>query len=89
MATMFVRHHVADYDAWRRVYDDFAPEQKRLGVVGEAVYQAVDDPNDITVTHDFGTPEAARAFAASTELHEAMGAAGVQGAPTIWFTNRA
>ena len=89
MATMFIRHRVADYAAWRRVYDSFAPTQKRLGVQAEAVYQAADDPRDITVSHDFATLEAAHAFAGNAELKAAMAAAGVQGAPTIWFTTRA
>jgi hypothetical protein len=88
MATMFVRHQAADYAAWRRVYDAFRPTAKKLGVQGEAVYQAADNPNDITVTHDFATVEAAQAFAGSSELRAAMHDAGVVGAPTIWFTNR-
>ncbi len=88
MATMFVRHKVADYAAWRRVYDGFAPTQKALGVQAEAVYRAVDDPNDVTVTHDFATLEAARAFAESPEMRAAMHDAGVEGMPTTWFTQR-
>jgi hypothetical protein len=89
MATLFVRHQVADYAAWRRVYDGFTPTQKALGVQAEAVYQAIDDPNDITVTHDFATLEAAQAFAGSSEMRAAMHDAGVQGAPAIWFAERA
>jgi len=52
------------------------------------VYQAADNPNDITVTHDFATVEAAHAFVNSEELKSAMQNAGVVGAPTIWFTNK-
>jgi len=89
MATMFVRHQVADYAAWRRVYDGLGPTQKALGVTAEAVYQAVDDPNDVTVTHEFATLEAAQAFAGSAELRTAMHESGVVGAPTSWFANRA
>ena len=89
MATLFVRHTVADYAVWRRIFDDFAPTQQALGVTGKAVYQAADDANDITVTHDFATLEAARAFAGSPELKSAMHDAGVTSAPTIWFTPRA
>lgn len=88
MATLLVRHKAADYKAWRRTYDGFQPTAKRLGVQSDAVYQAVDDPNDITVTHEFATLEVAQAFAGSTELREAMHDAGVVGAPTIWFANR-
>lgn len=89
MATLFVRHTVADYAAWRRIFDDFGPTQKAMGVTDKAVYQAADNPNDITVTHEFATLDAANAFAGSPELKSAMHDAGVTSAPTIWFTMRA
>ena len=57
MATMFVRHTVADYATWRQTYDSLAPMQRELGVIGQSVYQAIDDPNDVTVTHEFASPE--------------------------------
>ena len=88
MATIFVRHTVSDYKPWRKVYDDFASVRKSLGVTAAAVYQAADNPNDITITHDFATLEAAQAFAKSAELKKAMQNAGVVGAPTIWFTSK-
>ena len=88
MATLFVRHQVADHAAWRQVYDRFTPTRDALGVTAASVYQAIDNPNDLTVTHDFATLEAAQAFAGSPELRAAMHDAGVQGAPTIWFTQR-
>lgn len=87
MTTMFIRHTVADYKVWRTAYDGFAPVQKAKGVTAEAVYQAVDNPNDITVTHDFATVETARAFINSEELKNTMRGAGVIGEPTIWFAN--
>jgi hypothetical protein len=88
MTTLFVRHQVADYKQWRQVYDAFAPTQKTLGVQDQAVYQTIENPNDITVRHEFATLEAAQAFAGSPELRAAMQDAGVEGAPTIWFTTR-
>jgi hypothetical protein len=89
MATMFVRHTVADYAAWRRIFDGFASTQEALGVTDKAVYQTAGNENDITVTHEFATVEAAQAFAGSPELKAAMHDAGVTSAPTIWFTTRA
>lgn len=89
MATMFVRHTVSDYKNWRKVYDEFASVQKAKGVTAESVYRAADNPNDVTVIHEFASVEAARSFAQSSELKNAMRNAGVVGAPTIWFTNRA
>jgi len=38
---------------------------------------------------DFASLEAAQTFAASPELKEVMGRAGVVGAPETWFTNPA
>jgi hypothetical protein len=46
-------HTVSDYRAWRKIYDDFAAIHKARGVTTQAVYQAADNPNDITVTHEF------------------------------------
>jgi hypothetical protein len=88
MTIVFIRHTVANYQAWRKVYDGFAPVQKAKGVTAQAVYQTAENPNDITVTHDFATVEAAHAFVDSEELKSAMQNAGVVGTPTIWFTNK-
>ena len=83
---MFVRHEVAAYGAWRTAYDSFAPTQKKMGVIYQAVYQSTENPNDVTVIHDFHSLEKAKAFAASAELKAAMEKSGVKGAPQIWYT---
>ena len=85
---MFIRHDVADYAVWRKGYDAYAPTQKKMGVRYEAVYQAVENPNDVTVIHDFRSMEKAKAFAASSDLKETMGKLGVKGPPTIWYTSK-
>jgi hypothetical protein len=89
MIRLFVRHNVEAYETWRAVYDDFDATRRSMGVTGHAVYRNVDDGNDITAYHDFATLDAARAFAGSSQLREAMGKAGVAGAPQIWFTEEA
>ena len=86
---VFVRHEVSDYATWRKGYDGFDATRRKMGVTAQAVYQAIDNPNDVTVTHDFKTLERAKAFAASAELKNAMQNAGVKGTPQIWFTTKA
>jgi len=83
MTTMFVRHKVSNYETWRKAYDDFASVQKAKGVTGQAVYQATDDPNDITATHDFVSVAAAQEFVNGDELKMAMQGGGVVGAPLV------
>jgi hypothetical protein len=89
MVRTFIHHRVRDYDAWREAYDGFADAQKAGGVRAEAVFCGVDDPNDVTVTHDFDDIATAKAFADSAELRDAMQRAGVEGRPTVWFAEEA
>jgi hypothetical protein len=89
MVRLFVRHTVSDYDAWRKVYDEFDAERRPMGVTDNAVFQSIDDPNDVTVSHDFAGADEARAFVSSDALRDAMQRAAVQGQPEIWFVTRA
>ena len=72
-----VRHRVADFDAWKKVYDGFAPSQTEHGVHSHQVLRSIENPNDVIVTHTFDSREAAKAFFAMPELKEAMSQAGV------------
>jgi hypothetical protein len=89
MIRMFVRHRVANYGAWRKGYDAFEAHRPSFGVTGQAVYQDATDPEMVTVTHDLPSLDAAKTLAASEALKQAMTAAGVVGAPDIWFTTQA
>jgi hypothetical protein len=88
MARLFVRHDVADFDQWRKGYDDpsRAGLRSELGVAGDGVYQAADRPTDVTVWHDFESVEAAQAFVSDPRLAAAMADLGVTGEPQIWIT---
>lgn len=89
MTRMFVRHPIEDYAKWRRVYDGFETERSSMGVKDATVYINVDNELEITVSHDFDSAGAAKAFAGSDKLREAMGEAGVAGPPEIWFVEQA
>ena len=85
MATLFVRHDVADFATWKQSYDDFETERSALGVTGHGVYQADGKPNSVTIYHHFDSMEAAKSFVANPRLGEVMRTAGVQGEPDVWF----
>ena len=72
-----VRHRVADFDAWKKVYDGFAPIQAEHGVRAHQVLRSTENPNEVVVTHTFDSREAAREFFATPELKEGMSRAGV------------
>jgi uncharacterized protein (DUF1330 family) len=85
MAMTVVLHRVADYDAWRQVYDSVADLQKSAGVLTESVYRMAGDAQNVMVLHEFDTLDHAQAFFADPELKQAMQRGGVQGQPRIEF----
>ena len=81
MIVAAVRHSVADYDAWKAVFDSFPPTSR--GALFARVNRSVDDPNVIAVVCGFESLDAAQAFLGSSELKEKMGEAGVTSEPRI------
>ena len=60
MVRMFVRHQVADYPAWRSVYDSIDETRASMGVTGHAVFRSTTDERDVTAYHDFESEDAAQ-----------------------------
>jgi len=88
MISLFERATVNDFDAWHEVFIDFAPTLQAKGVVASSVYRSVEDPNDVTVIHEFSTLAEAKAFMDSSELKAARKRADVTTSPTFWYTTK-
>ena len=80
MYVMAVNHDVQDYETWKSVFDTFphAP-----GATFHRINRNIENDNNITVVAGFETAEAAQQFRDSPQLREAMGEAGVVGAPRV------
>ncbi len=85
-ALLIVRHPVADYAAWRTVYEDVQPLRDAHGVTEATVLRDPENKNDITVLHWFPSAAQAEAFASSSDLKTAMQSAGVNAAPRVEIT---
>lgn len=83
MIVCAIQHPVADYEAWKAVYDENNPGT--FGAKFARVNRAVDDPNVVTVVCGFDSLEAAKAMTQSPELKADMDKAGVTGAPRIEY----
>jgi hypothetical protein len=88
MTVLFVRHKVKDFGSWKAAYDEFDAERKTMGVTGHGVFQAEDNPNDVTIYHEFDNMGRAKSFVGSARLKEVMESAGVVGPPEMWFTTK-
>lgn len=82
-ATLVVRHTVADYAAWRAVYDEVEPVRAEHGCTGQRVLRLPADANDVFITHEFPTVDQAAAFTHDAKFGAAMQRAGVTSAPQI------
>jgi hypothetical protein len=86
-AAVLLGSRVADFDAWKAVFD--ANEQNRIdnGILGHHINRAEDDPNRLNVYLAVGDVERATKWAGSDALKQVMASAGVLGAPVrTWMT---
>lgn len=84
-AWRIVTHKVADFDQWKPVFDSTAAIKRPYGWKQSSVFAVDGDRNHVMVMEEFSSLERAKALAASPELRQAMGKAGVTRAPEIRF----
>jgi quinol monooxygenase YgiN len=87
--TLVVHHRVADYDAWKRVFDEHEPVRRSHGEIEHRIYRDIHDPNRVVVHSDFPSEDAAHAFVEDPSLKDVMARAGVEGEPGISFMEKA
>ncbi len=81
------RATVEDYATFRKAFDGAEALRKSAGALSSAVFQSVDDPNEVIVQVEFSTAEAAKAFSTSQELREAQQRAGLKEPPRTLIVN--
>jgi quinol monooxygenase YgiN len=87
--TLVVHHRVADYDAWKPVFDEHELVRRSYGEIEHRIYRDIHDPNRVIVHNDFPSEDAARSFMHDPSLKEVMARAGVEGEPGISFIDKA
>lgn len=85
MTYMLVRHKVADFPAWKRVFDSHRAAQQKAGLRVERVLRNLDDPSEVVLLFEVSDLGRARGFVSSPEVPEAKGQSGVVDAPDIYF----
>ena len=85
MPCLLIRHHVADYPAWKAVFDEQGDLRRANGSQGSRLFRNAANPNEILLLLEWDDLERARLFADSDDLREAMTRAGVTDRPNIWF----
>jgi len=84
-----VTHPVADYAAWRVVYDEPAVIRDAAGVTGAEDFIDAANPLMTVILHRFPTMEAAQGFFDNPDLAAAMQRGGDTTPPTLIFATAA
>lgn len=89
MVGVIVRHRVADYAAWKPVFDEHEATRRKHGAVGHHVFRLASDPQEVIVVNLYRDAAGAQAFAADPSLREAMHRGGVVSEPEVLFCEHA
>lgn len=89
MSTIFVRHPVADYEAWRAGFDEHGSVRREYGLTDVELYRDADNPDHVTILMTTDDVSRAKEFLGSEDLKEAMSRLGVTAAPESWIADEA
>ena len=77
MTSIAARYQVANYDIWRKAFDERWVEYNRSGVTRVRVFQGAHDPQEVLVVLEGATARAIRAAWDSGEFRASRQAAGM------------
>lgn len=84
MPALLIRHRVADYPSWKRMFDGQASTRWSNGCRGGHIFRNANDRGEVLILLDWDDPRRARLYSQSDELHESMKRAGVTDHPDLW-----
>ncbi len=87
MATVFFRHKVADYSAWKPLYDADQPRRDVAGLKEVGIYRESSDENMVLAIFEVENLEVMKEMLQSEDLAEKMKEAGVLTKPEAWIGN--
>lgn len=86
-AAILISYRVADFDAWKAMFDALEHRRVENGFLGHHINRAADDPNSLTLFFAVGDTDQAKAFVSSDEIKESMQKAGAVSVPEFtWVT---
>ncbi len=84
---MVIINEVPDYDRWEAAYKSMQDEVVP-GIVSQAVYRSVDDPNEVMVEMTVEGPHVVEQIVSSPTLREFLDRAGIEVYPPLFLGER-
>jgi quinol monooxygenase YgiN len=86
MTKMFIRHQVADFAAWKPLFDEHEAARKKFGCTKSDVFTNQQNPNEILAVTEWNSKGQAEDFLQNSGIKTVMEKAGVITAPEITFS---
>ncbi len=84
MATIFVRHRVADFGVWKPLFDDDHARRADSGIKSAEVFRLDGDENMVLIAFETDDPSGFAKMMTEPDLAAAMKEAGVTSKPEAW-----
>ena len=85
MVYVMVRHQIADYTAWRGIFDAALDFRHQGGERSCRIFRNSEDDNDLTLLFECESEDLAHRYMHSPDLHAKMKQAGVIGKPQVTY----
>ena len=85
MPHLLVRLRVANFEAWKAVFDAHADAQRRAGLRVTHVMRNLDQPNEVVTLFECADVEKGKGFVYSKDVPAAQQQSGVIDKPDIYF----
>jgi len=85
MKHLLVRHKVAVFDVWKRVFDANLPAARDAGLELKRMFRDSEDPDDVFLLFAVHDEEGATAFITAPAAHDAASTSGVLEEPDCHF----
>jgi hypothetical protein len=83
--TVFVKHLVADFDVWKKTFDERAEARSVHGCIAAKVFRDANAPNVIVVLARMKDIASAKRYMRQTDVLDGMWRAGVKDAPEVLY----
>lgn len=84
-AAVILRYRVADFEAWKTVFDENESKRQASGFLGHHINRAEDDPNNLSVYFAVSDVDEFQAYAESDDVKALMQEAGVISQPDFMW----
>jgi len=88
MATVFVTHHVKDFDVWRPFFDEEKDARNDAGIRLLSMYRGVQDPNEISILFEVDDLDVMNKLMSSDEMQDKVKESGVDSEIKVTIMNR-